>query len=133
MPVSSSRQGLLLVCVVLAVVGLLGLAILYFFDPARFGYYPVCLFHRTTGLLCPGCGGLRAIHQLLHGNVAAAFHLNALFVLSLPVLVFVAARFLFLRLRGRAAAIEVRPFWIWTGFVLLVLFGIIRNLVSLAI
>lgn len=41
-----------------------------------------------TGLKCPGCGSQRAIHQLLHFNVAGAFKYNALMVISIPVLVF---------------------------------------------
>jgi hypothetical protein len=59
-------------------------AMLFFFNPARYGFYPNCVFHSITGLDCPGCGSLRAIHELLHGNVAAAIRLNALFVASLP-------------------------------------------------
>ena len=59
--------------------------ILFLFDPSRYNFYPTCLFHQTTGLLCPACGSLRALHQLLHGHVAAAFHFNPLLVLSLPL------------------------------------------------
>src|SRR3954447_20165 len=62
----------------------IGLAVLYWFNPAQFGFYPRCALYETTGLLCPGCGSLRAIHQLLHGHLAAAFQLNALLVLGLP-------------------------------------------------
>jgi hypothetical protein len=39
-----------------------------------------------TGLYCPGCGSLRAIHDTLTGNVAEAFSHNVLLV---PGLVFV--------------------------------------------
>lgn len=59
--------------------------ILFWFDPSRYGFYPTCLFHQTTGLLCPACGSLRALHQLLHGRLAEAFHFNPLLVLSLPL------------------------------------------------
>ena len=34
---------------------------------------------------CPGCGTQRAIHQLLHGNLAAAFQANAMILLILPL------------------------------------------------
>lgn len=105
--------------------------VLFCFDPAQFGFYPVCIFRRTTGLLCPGCGGLRAAHQLLHGNVAAAFHLNALFVLSLPLLGWLAARTLFRRLRHQPLRLEVRPVWVGAGLVVLVVFGVVRNVVKL--
>ena len=41
-----------------------------------------------TGLHCPGCGSLRAVRQFLHGELWAAFRLNPLMVLSLPLLAF---------------------------------------------
>src|SRR2546421_11472933 len=67
-----SIRGLpILVCAGLALVGA---AVLFWFEPTQHAFYPICAFHRTTGLLCPGCGSLRALHQLLHGQVAAAFH-----------------------------------------------------------
>ncbi len=39
---------------------------------------PQCGFHVLTGLPCPTCGLTRATRQLLHGNVAGAFHFNPL-------------------------------------------------------
>ncbi|MFN7953914.1 MAG: DUF2752 domain-containing protein [bacterium] len=53
-------------------------------DPSL-GGYPPCLFHRWTGLLCPGCGTLRALHALLHGNLALAVRDNLLTTLVLPI------------------------------------------------
>lgn len=34
--------------------------------------YP-CLFHRLSGLYCPGCGGTRAVEALLQGNLLSCF------------------------------------------------------------
>lgn len=106
----------------------IGLAVLLFaFNPAQHGFYPACLLHKLTGLQCPGCGSLRAAHELLHGNLAAAFRLNPLFVAALPFLaawLVVAARG---RLRGRPTRFNLPPFWLWAGVVLLVLFGVLRN------
>ncbi|MCI8363878.1 MAG: DUF2752 domain-containing protein [Eubacterium sp.] len=34
--------------------------------------YP-CLFHRITGLYCPGCGGTRAFTSLLQGDFISCF------------------------------------------------------------
>jgi uncharacterized integral membrane protein len=50
----------------------------YFADPAKSSFGVPCLLHSATGLLCWGCGGQRAFHQLLHGNFKEAFQLNAL-------------------------------------------------------
>jgi hypothetical protein len=57
-------------------------AVLYFFNPSQYGFYPVCQFHQLTGLNCPGCGGTRAVYQLLHGHVLRAMQDNALAVLA---------------------------------------------------
>ena len=56
--------------------------------PEQATWLPACPFHWTTGLYCPGCGTLRALHQLLHGNLGAALALNPLTVLLAPVLAY---------------------------------------------
>ena len=70
-------------------------ALLYFVPPASSAYYPRCLFHSATGLLCPGCGATRALAALLHGHLFDALRLNALVVLLVPL----AALYLVLALR----------------------------------
>jgi hypothetical protein len=55
-------------------------------DPHTPGHYPTCPFHALTGLWCPGCGGLRAVHDLTQGNLVTALHENVLVVLLGPAL-----------------------------------------------
>jgi hypothetical protein len=100
--------------------------ILFLFDPARVPIYPVCLFHRLTELNCPGCGSLRALHQLLHGNLPAALRLNAMLVLSLPIFAGLAFRFVRSEIKGQPAPV-VRPFWLWLSLAAWLAFGILRN------
>src|ERR1700689_2632743 len=68
--------------VVLAMAGIGVLTVLYFFTPSAHGFYPVCQFHRLTGLNCPGCGATRAMYALLHGNFALALRDNALLMVG---------------------------------------------------
>src|SRR5580658_8235710 len=83
-PLAASPRGIgLAIASVLAAAS--ALVVLFLFDPATHGFYPECALHRTTGLLCPGCGTLRALHQLTHGNFAAAWGLNPFVVGLLPV------------------------------------------------
>lgn len=49
-----------------------------------------CLFHLTTGLDCPFCGGSRMIGALLRGDVLAALDLNAFALLVLPPVILLA-------------------------------------------
>lgn len=62
------------------------IAIYTLFDPAT-NFFPRCIFLQLTGVQCPGCGSQRAIHALLQGNIAAAWHHNALLVASIPAIV----------------------------------------------
>ena len=49
-----------------------GTAVVATVDPSEPGHYPECPFHWITGLYCPGCGTLRAVHALTHGDVLGA-------------------------------------------------------------
>lgn len=63
-------------------------AVLFLFNPEVSSIYPTCPLNKFTGLYCPGCGTQRAAHEILHGNIAQAFSLNALFTLSVPFAIY---------------------------------------------
>ena len=99
-------------------------------DPHQSGSWGYCPWLVLTGTACPGCGGLRAVNDLTHGDVAAAFSSNALFVGSLP---------LFAALWTRSVVHRWRDEWVplpptavaWAGgaaLVLVLLFWVVRNL-----
>ena len=105
-------------------------AILFWFDPSRYAFYPHCIFHQVTGYLCPGCGGLRAMHQLLHGHLENAWHFNALLVASLPLLTLWVAVVLWRRQFHGQVPGQFRLAWFWSGLAAILLFGILRNVGS---
>ncbi|MBN2476987.1 MAG: DUF2752 domain-containing protein [Pirellulales bacterium] len=78
--------------VLMLVGGLIGAAVflLWRLNPTELSL-PLCGFHSLTGLHCPGCGATRATHELLHGRLGAALHDNALWVLTLPLVVYAIA------------------------------------------
>jgi hypothetical protein len=115
----------------LAVLALLAAAVglvLFCFDPRQFHFYPVCLFHQATGLLCPGCGGLRALHQLLHGHVAAAFRFNPILVVFLPLLLWFGLKYALQQARNQPGSIGARPFWLWLALGVVLVVSVLRNL-----
>ena len=102
--------------------------VLFCFDPRQYHFYPVCFFHKTTGLLCPGCGALRALHQLLHGHLAAAFHFNPVVIVSLPILALAAARYGWQKVRNQPASLGLRPLWLWLILTAVLVVSVLRNL-----
>lgn len=103
-------------------------AIYFVFDPSQSGMFPRCVFLTLTGWQCPGCGSQRAIHALLHGDFAQAWHYNAGLLVAVPLL-------------GATLVAEIkRTSWpryyrivchsrvAWTVIVLLIVWWVLRNL-----
>jgi hypothetical protein len=69
------------------------------------------------------------MHQLTHGNLAAAWRLNPLAVALLPAGLWLGLRELAWQACGKKwPGLVMRPFFRWALLVVLVLFGIVRNL-----
>jgi hypothetical protein len=113
----------------LAVPTILLLSLLWLFDPAKISV-PVCTFHALTGLNCPGCGATRATHELLHGRLLAAWHYNALWVLSLPLAVYLTISELRVLSGGRPLPGDLpRRTWFWLAVAAVTMvFFLCRNL-----
>jgi hypothetical protein len=105
-------------CVTLAVV-----------DPAQGP--PICPFRELTGYDCPGCGGTRAVHQLLSGHPAAAVDLNVLAVLALPFIVWALWAVLVRAFGGpRLPLPAVSRRWSVVALVAVGVFWVVRNLAA---
>lgn len=76
-----------LLTLVVALIATTTVLIFFYIDPNIYPFFPKCPFLVLTGLECPGCGSQRALHQLLHLNIASAFSQNPLIVLYLPYVV----------------------------------------------
>jgi hypothetical protein len=120
------RYGIMGAFVVLATTGAI---LLRLFDPAHSLVFPPCPLHYFTGMYCPGCGSLRAIHALLHGDLRQAVAMNVLTVILLPFIGYGLASEIYRHFRSRPLPGTMLPAsWIRALFVVIVLFGIARNL-----
>ncbi|MEI6062620.1 MAG: DUF2752 domain-containing protein [Bacteroidota bacterium] len=102
----------------------------YLFDPVGQIWFPKCPFYLLTGYKCPGCGSQRAVHYLLHFNIADAFRQNALLVVSLP---YITLAFLFDYAGLKVRWPEARKFLFGFNAILILLvivisWWVIRNL-----
>lgn len=96
-------------------------------DPNAPGHYPLCPTYALAGVYCPGCGMLRATHDLAHLDLSGAFARNPLAVPMYLGLAVLFVRWVVVRWRGG----ELRwdpPAWlpaaVAVGFVL---FTVARN------
>jgi hypothetical protein len=108
----------------------LGGACLYTFlvDPNSSSAYPQCPLKAFTNIDCPGCGGLRATHALLHGDIIGAADHNVLALILLPIMAFMFARWVLTQFDLTVPKIRwPRPF-VWITPLVLVAFTVGRNL-----
>jgi uncharacterized iron-regulated membrane protein len=108
------------------------LTVLATVDPNRPGHYPTCPFLALTGWFCPGCGSLRALHDLTQLDVAGAWAMNPLLLVVLP---FLATSWVLWTRRAVRGVPKSRllPGWVVIGvLVVLVGYGVARNVPVLA-
>ncbi|WP_299531196.1 DUF2752 domain-containing protein [uncultured Streptomyces sp.] len=97
-------------------------------DPNEPGHYPVCPMLRLTGLLCPGCGGLRSAHAFAHGDLPAALGSNAVGVALYVAFAVFWVVWSVRAARGRPVRLAVPSGWWWGVGAVLLLFTVVRNL-----
>ena len=107
------------------------LLLLYFFFPLTgMAFFPACFFHSITGLNCPGCGSQRALAAVLRGDIAQSLHYNLLFVISLPLVLYVTAALAWNAFNNKKYQPDFlyQPAFLKTTALLVILFWICRNI-----
>ncbi len=112
-----------------APLALVACLVLFKFNPTQYAFYPRCTLYAVTGIYCPGCGCLRAVHQLTHGEILTALHSNVLFVLGLPLLALDCFQYFYRRATvGYAQLWITRPTVFKISIAVIVLFTVLRNI-----
>jgi hypothetical protein len=106
-----------------------GAATLWYIDPRTAGFFPVCPLYTLTGFACPGCGLTRGFHALFHGDVLTALDYNALLPVFAVMIGFGLLSLIYFAMRGRQIPWRLaHPNALWVFLVVLVVFGVTRNL-----
>lgn len=127
LPAWPARLGLLVAPALLLVL-LVGVAVSRSWIAA---YAPRCAMHEMTGLHCPGCGGTRAFFFLAHGDLLTSIRYNPwALVLVVGLGIWAGKRVIrvFAPLSPWGTPLEMRSGTLWTILVLLIVFGVLRNL-----
>jgi hypothetical protein len=97
-------------------------------DPNVGGHYPTCPFLAVTGWYCPGCGVLRAVHALGHGDLMTALARNPFAVVAVGYLLVTWVLWLQRSVTGRPPR-RLAPAWVLYGVLGAILaFWVLRNL-----
>jgi len=118
---------------ILAASGLVGTlfasATVWYFDPSKSNFFPVCPLFSLTGFACPGCGLTRGFHALFHGDLYTAVDFNALTPLFALIFAFLVASLVSVAVRGKGLVrLSASPVYLFGFLILLLTFGVLRNL-----
>ena len=110
--------------------GLAASSYLYVTDPHQPGHLlPACPFRVLTGWQCPACGGTRMAYDLLHGDVARAWHDNALLLIVSPFLLWLLGSWAVAGWRGRRYGVSLPRYGGPLVLVVAVGWAVLRNTV----
>ncbi|MFR9752577.1 DUF2752 domain-containing protein [Nocardia sp. 004] len=102
--------------------------LLHLRDPHIEGSYGSCPSYVLTGWYCPGCGGMRAVHDLTDGRVIDALHSNLLAIpLVLAFVVWVVDWTIRARRGQQMRLPSIGPVVMWVFFALLAVYTVLRN------
>ena len=113
---------------VILLLGIIACLCLYFGHPSDYAWLPSCPFRVWTGLLCPGCGTLRATHYLLNGQFNIAFRCQPLLISLLPMIILLAGKVCYEKFRNTSFTLPFELQIYWLILVAVCLFFVLRNI-----
>lgn len=115
----------------LIITGLAGVVcIAYYFSLTFFNIGIPCLFHKFTGLLCPGCGITRMILAILHLDFKSAFQYNQVVFIFSPIILYFIIRLYVSWLKSENYKLSlIENIVVYIMLTILLIFGIVRNII----
>lgn len=106
----------------------IGVTWLLWARPLSCAWFPSCPLH-SIGIICPGCGSLRALDSLLAGHIRQALAFNILFVIFSPWLLFWLINHGMCAVAGKRIALVKQPSFLgWTILWMLLSYFLLRNM-----
>lgn len=92
----------------------------------QFSFFIPCIFHKITGLYCPGCGTTRMVLSILKGNIPKAFSYNPFMFILSPILIIYYIIYYINWIQDKKLEINKKIWYII--LILAIIFMILRNI-----
>ena len=86
-----------------------------------------CVFRKTTGFLCPGCGITRVCVRILKGDFYGAYKANSFIFITIPLIIAEIIYLEILKIKGKKIPF-INNIFLVIYLVFLIIFGIGRNI-----
>lgn len=92
-------------------------------------FSPPCAIYTLTGFYCPGCGGTRAVGELLHGHLLRSLWYHPLVPYAAMMFVgFMGTQTLARLHLGRIKGWSFHNWYLWTALAIIIINWIVKNI-----
>ena len=124
------RKSLIIITIV-GIIALFGVFLVKIYNPEQESFFIPCMFYKTTGLKCPGCGMTRAVHYLVNGNIEKAIWYNLMIVPGSFVLLYSGYRYIKYLIKDEELVNKPLDYILKIFLGVLIVFMIARNITTL--
>ncbi len=111
--------------------GAAAILLLVFFPISKYHFYPVCPWYGLTHTYCPGCGTMRGIDHVLHGDLLGLFKANKIGIVFIPILLWEYIQRGVQGIAGyRLPELTLSKIELYILIILIVVYWVARNFVS---
>ena len=121
----------LIIVFLVSIIAIIGLVLVKNFNPEEESFFIPCMFHKITGLKCPGCGMTRAMHYLVNGNIKKAVWYNLMIIPGAFVLIYSSYRYIKYLVKNEEIVNTPLEIILKIFLAILILFMIVRNITTL--
>jgi len=112
--------------IILSFLLLLFLIFIFFSNPEKIYFLPVCWFYSLTHYYCPFCGSTRAIYHFLHFNLLRSLKSNLLLYV---IIIYFTVNFLIIKFKkNKKNILDIKPLTIIIFMLIIIAYWILRNL-----
>ena len=116
---------------ILAIIACIGAIIVKKYNPEEHSFFIPCIFYKSTGIKCAGCGMTRAIHNLLNGRIKEAIWYNLMLLPSAVIFSYSTYRYLRYIIKDEPIVNKPLDIILKIFLVVIIIFMIARNMTTL--
>lgn len=115
----------------LLLVATIGIVLVKVYNPEEESFFIPCMLYKLTGIKCPGCGMTRSIHYLVNGNIKQAIWYNLMLIPIIILVIYSLYRYIRYLVKNEEIINKVLENWLKVFLVIILIFGVTRNLTTL--